>query len=336
MISMDRSYNNPFGENVPTGGQPGGSMFSGAVTNSAPMEGASTNQTNVSISSGKGDIVLDTGGGKKSSKTGLIIGVVVIVLLAIVGLVVGIMLMGKGNESDGDNTQKVITVKANSLDDKIYLFANYLVSGKETVDLINIDYDPNYEYAVKKALEDRNMEYYEKLEVYWDSVVEGLSNSGEIGEKDRFDTMIDLQNDIMGFMRKLVEVNDLTSGEVLALYNGKRKDGAEKAIEENYLPFKEIGYYAADAYADAKVAEAKAMVDLYDKYYQGGCVMEGKVDEKCATNLTSADEARAKLKKASTDNNLDNPSTIASTMILNVQNLMQAVSGETNSEEDDA
>lgn len=253
----------------------------------SPM-GMNMNMMNQSIpmSDDTGDIILNTDEGKKSKKWWIVGGVLGLVAIA-AAVAVGLWL--KPWEWSGRNDDSGFKETIKESFDK---YANYLVNGRVSKEPLEEEYIYGRSYALGRAINTLDYDYFEKLADYWSDFWQMYDNQDVIA----VDGII-RQNDMMDFMITYYKEAYITDYDLLKRYNNEGSDVIRSYISREYEKLEKMEYGLADDFAIAMKNKLLSQIDLYDIYAQGGCIIEDRLDYDCIDSLQAADDTKAKLRE---------------------------------------
>jgi len=205
------------------------------------------------ITSGTGDIVLASSGGKKSKK-GLIIGILVAVVLVVVGVVVGVMMGVRQNSGNNfDATRR---------------YANYVLTGDINDGNIGSDYSKNRIYYVSEV-------FYNGSDADFEDFYQGANGLIDVAISSVSE---DLEKSILNEQKKILEMlkmyRDFTQYNLEKLAT-EYVEGQYVETQKNIEAKLELLKGVADGYTVSFVENMKKMIalvpDMMDIYYNAGC-----------------------------------------------------------------
>ncbi|MDO4752967.1 MAG: hypothetical protein Q4A36_01910 [Candidatus Saccharibacteria bacterium] len=237
-------------------------------------------------------IILDNSDGKRKSKRNWIIGGI-LMLVAVVTVVLAIVMATRGGGGGSHNNGYTGT------NGDFYRYANYLLNGDDKeISSLGGEYDESREYAAVKALEDKNVDFFNKAKELWSGFYERIMNDDKMATTSRLYGDTKEENALLDFLSKYVAVKDYWVEEsILGLYydNGKDKDKALNLIKENYAELKNTVYEFGMNYANAAEEAVIATLNLYDAYDALGCMTneDDACIERNSTALSAVSDAYA-------------------------------------------
>ena len=272
---MDPSYNNSFGSSTQGG-------------------------VGVPISSGTGDIVLNSSSSKKPKK-GLIVLIVVLVL-AIIGLVVAYFVLKPNGKS---------AINPSSYGTEFNKFANYVLSGEENGEKIssglNLSYDyylvgvldSNEGWDIKNAVLNKTKSLYDAFLLKYnenrkqDNDIENARDNIENDEmyyKGVLADSIDDMGAMIDFMKKIYSRDRITLDVITEMYLSEGDELAKQEIA-NYYDFSDESEnsYEMDFEGTLNVV-VSAQLFLLQTYNDVGCLVNGEMDDVCLSNNASTEQ----------------------------------------------
>ena len=237
-------------------------------------------------------IILDNSDGKRKSKRNWIIGGILMLVVVTVVLAIVMATRGGGGSSSHNNGYT-------GTNGDFYRYANYLLNGDDKeISSLGGEYDESREYAAVKALEDKNVDFFNKAKELWSGFYERIMNDDKMATTSRLYGDTKEENALLDFLSKYVAVKDYWVEEsILGLYydNGKDKDKALNLIKENYAELKNTVYEFGMNYANAAEEAVIATLNLYDAYDALGCMTneDDACIERNSTALSAVSDAYA-------------------------------------------
>lgn len=207
----------------------------------------------------------------------LIIGIAVIAILAIVAIVLAVVLPkgGSGNRSSG-NTQS--SNYAGDFDQ----YANYILYGDPTKSALEGEYSLSSIYTIDTALEDNDITFFETAKSYYDNFLDTYT-SDEPGPA--LSGSVDEYTAVFDFVYRYATAELLSDDNIIEKYFELGLSGLNNLVDETYAELSNTTYEPGKAYAEAKVAYDRALVNLMSAYESNGCLSSGNIDETCAESI---------------------------------------------------
>lgn len=235
-------------------------------------------------STATGDIRLAPTPRKKMSKLPFIIGAGV---LAIVVIVAVLLLMREGG---GDS---VISGNPKGTFDK---YANYLLFGEEKEGAPGGEFDLDTAYEVDRQLASGEIDekYWTRSRELLESAVSQYSTDEDSIDPDLGMVLGDYQK-VFNFIDLYRQVGDFNESGMVTLYADSGAAAVETEIGASYTRYLESDLQTAKDYAEQRIQEYSAMLELYGIYDSWGCLRDGDVDESACTPDPSLAEEFTKL-----------------------------------------
>lgn len=237
-------------------------------------------------------IILDNSDGERKSKRNWIIGGI-LMLVATVTVVLAIVMAMRGGGGGSHNNGYTGT------NGDFYRYANYLLNGDDKeISSLGGEYDESREYAVVKAFEDKNVDFFNKAKELWSGFYERIVNDEAVSVTSKLYNDVEWENELLDFFSKYVAVKDYWLDEdVMELYQNNSYDKAKKIVQDNYAELDNIAYELGANYMKFAEETTLAAIDFYSMYDSMGCVVDSALDNNCileAENSFVASEVRKK------------------------------------------
>ena len=227
-------------------------------------------------------IILDNSDGKRKSKRNWIIGGILI-LVATVTVVLAIVMAtrGGGGNANGNYT---------GINGDFYRYANYLLNGDDKeISSLGGEYDESREYAVVKAFEDKNVDFFNKAKELWGRFYDRIMNDEAVSVTSKLHGDVESENKLLDFFSRYVAVEDYwADGDIMQLYRENGYNGAVKKIEDNYKDLEKTIYGLGADYINASKNMVLATLDMYSRYEEIGCMVDMVISRACIVNNSPA------------------------------------------------
>ena len=218
--------------------------------------------------------VMQMSGSSRKPKKGIIVGGILIVVALVLGILAVVMMPRGGSGGNGGGGS----------DSDFYKYANYILNGNTNTNTNLGEYDDTKDYAVMKAFDDENVNFFNTAQSLWNTVYERISKDESIAETSRLRGDVDWQNELMDFVVKYVNTNELDDDTLLELYIKNGYGNAITLVDKNYENIKDTIYELGADYINDLVVNNKAVLDLYAEYDARGCIIDGSLDDVCLDN----------------------------------------------------
>ena len=231
-------------------------------------------------------IILDNGGAPRKSKKNWIIGGVLI-LVAVVTAVLAIVVAtrGGGGNANGNYTGE---------NGDFYIYANYLLNGEDKeISSLGGEYDESREYAVVKAFEDKDVNFFNKAKELWGRFYDRIMGDESISDLSKLYGDVETENEKLDFFSKYIKIDDrwidgFWIGEYMwDLYLENNYNESIRIVEDNYAKLEELNIFDNDAIKAIRNTALIAL-ELYSKYDALGCIVDDEIDDICVENNRSA------------------------------------------------
>lgn len=222
-------------------------------------------------STATGDIKLAPTPRKKISKLPFIIGGGVLAIAAIVV----VLLLTRGG---GDN---VISGNPKDTFDK---YANYLLFGEEKDGTPTGEFDLDTAYEIDRQLSSDKIDekYWTRSRELLESAVSQYNADENSIDPDLGTALSDYQK-VFNFIDLYRQVGDFDEARMVTLYADSGAAAVETEIGASYTRYLESDLQTAKDYAEQRIQEYSAMLELYGIYDSWGCLRDGDVDESACT-----------------------------------------------------
>lgn len=279
--SMEPSNDNPFGS-FSSGETKPGELDAAQKLEMAQKMGmvqpqpimTSQMSSQPTVTSGSGDIILDSGGGKSKGKIILaVIGVIVLIVVIVIAFMYGSSFMGAQKNSE-------LRVKFNR-------YANYVLYGEESDEEIDSDLYLNYDYYFSNNdLDDEGRrEMYDRVDELFSAFLEeyeGIDNLETITDDEGLlEERVESEKQLLDFIRVVYIKDYLNSYDVYGMYIFDGREAALSDAKSYYeFPDMEDNQYVIDFVEDYDywVDNTIKMLDLYNN---NGCIYENTIDHGC-------------------------------------------------------
>lgn len=253
------------------------------VVQQAPMSSISPTLRTTSTITGD----LHIGGTTKKKKWPFIaLGVV-----AVVAIIGGVILFGnqKGKSSAEGEVQTALDQ-----------FSNYYLYGTESTDVIQGDYDRSTVYRAVVAMEERDIEFFDKARSYYDAFIQAyeqnVRTSQEVSDSenvdDYFDGNIASFTQMFDFIYHFVMAPALTSEEIFDLFINTDIESAQQFINDYYSSLSDTSYELGIRYAKERTVYDLAQIDRYYIYQDSGCIDGNNIKDDCSVSFKNYDTTR--------------------------------------------
>ncbi len=233
-----------------------------------------------------GDLKL--GGTAKKKKWPLV--VLVVAVTVVVG--VGVWALISNQEEDTRTASKVKTA--------LNQFSNYYLYGTDSTEAVQGNYDSNRVYKADTAMEERDIEFFNKAREYYDSFIQvyeqdiranqGASESENLddylnGNVSNFTGMFD-------FIYRFAMTPALTSEEVFGMFNNTSFESAQQLVNNYYSNLLETTYEPGSRYVKERIIYDLAQVDQYHIYKDNNCLDGENIKNDCDIDPNKYDMTR--------------------------------------------
>lgn len=269
------------------------------------------NNSNLLTSVGLGGSDVTLPGAQPKNNKRLFVIIAVIVGLVLLGVVLWFALtrLNSGTVSKAD---------ANNGFNK---YANFLAYGTEETKNLEGEYSSGEIYSAEYAFRDENVDYFKKLNNYWNNYYDLAEKSGTLNDNTELVGAIEYQNEMMDFINNYYEVGSYTEEELLTLYVDKGEQAAYDEIDKRYEPLSISDNDLSHEYATAVAQENKDLIRLLAAYESAGCLNNKMINEECVARDTTASLLEEEYEKWLDDEQLDLAYNTVSMLVRNCWNI---------------
>ncbi len=236
---------------------------------------------------------------KKKKWPLVVLGVVVVAILAVGGVVLF------GNQMNKNNAEGKVKLALNQ-------FSNYYLYGTDSTDAIQGDYNKNTVYKAVIAIEERNVDFFNRAKEYYDSFIQAYGQDIRATQKIPDPESIDdyLSGDVTSFtemfdfLYRFAMAPALTSEEIFGVLMNTDFESAEQFVNDHYSNLLDTTYEPGIRYAKERTIYDLSQVDQYRIYQENNCLDGESIKENCAIGFQKYDMSRIEEAKKIADSDI--------------------------------
>lgn len=242
-------------------------------TYSAPVQQPVMN-TPIMNTAGAGDIVINNGKQKKSWKKWVILGAVGIVIVGVILLVVA-------------SVNKLSVSSVEEVQNAYWAYMNYLIRGEESEEVLEKNDYIYLDSVAREEFEQKNVEYFEKLNEYLDVFNDVLARRAHNSNSDVAITFAQKLNELVNFVIYILQTESLDEQELMvAFVSGENLVDLEKNKLGDVSSIHEV----ASEYVEYRLEFAETYSKLGEMAKDAGCIDNTSVKVLCLYDKNMGDE----------------------------------------------
>lgn len=179
-------------------------------------------------------------------------------------------------------------------------FSNYYLYGTDSADNIQGGYDSNTVYKASIAMEEGDMDFFNKAKNYYDTFMQAYeqdiratqqtSDSEDISDYFNGDVVVFTQ--MFDFIYRFAMAPALTSEEIFGVFINTDYESAQQFVNNYYSSLADTTYELGTRYAKERTIYDLSQVDQYHIYKDSDCIEGETIKDNCAVDFKKYDMTR--------------------------------------------